>query len=106
MSAGSNLEVAMKHKSKTEVLVVGAGPVGMTVALLLARAGIKVQVIDEAERSTVRSYSCGLHPHSLTLFRELGIEEALERVGHRVDRIAFYDGAERKAEIDLSQLPV
>ena len=48
-----------------DVLVVGAGPVGMFAALSLARAGVDVEVIDQAARRAGHSYAVGLHPASL-----------------------------------------
>jgi len=95
----------MKHHSETEVLVAGAGPVGMFTALLLKRAGIDVQIIDQADRTTSRSYSCGLHPHSLSLLSQAGFIDQVQAAGHRISAVAFYDSAERRAEVDLARLP-
>jgi 2-polyprenyl-6-methoxyphenol hydroxylase-like FAD-dependent oxidoreductase len=95
----------MKHRSETEVLVVGAGPVGMFAALQLIRAGIDVQIIDHADRTTSRSNACGLHPHSLALFSRAGLVEPVLQAGHRVDSVAFYDRVEEKAQVDFLRLP-
>ena len=35
----------------TDVLVVGAGPTGLVLAYLLARMGVRVRIVDQAERS-------------------------------------------------------
>jgi 2-polyprenyl-6-methoxyphenol hydroxylase-like FAD-dependent oxidoreductase len=93
----------MKER-QTEVLVVGAGPVGLLTAVMLAEAGIEVQIIDREERTTTRSYACALHPRSVKLLDRLGLaDEILER-GRRIPRIAFYDGEVRRAELKFSQL--
>jgi len=94
----------MKHHKETEVLVVGAGPVGMFAALLLTRAGIDVEIIDQSERTASRSYGCGLHPHSLHLLNDAGLFDSVRDAGYRVDAVAFYDHARRRAEVDLSRL--
>ena len=57
---------------RTEVLVVGAGPVGLCTALLLAEAGIETVIIDRETRTAARSYACALHPGSLELLDRLG----------------------------------
>jgi len=86
--------------------VVGAGPVGMFTALRLAQGGIAVQLIDQEPRTAGRSYACALHPRTLQLLDEAGVaREAIQR-GRRIDTVAFYEGALRRAEVKLSGLPV
>lgn len=92
------------RETQTEVLVVGAGPVGLWTALLLAERGIEVSLIDRESRTAARSYACALHPSTLKLLDSMGLaESALER-GHRVETLAFYDGAARQAEIQFARL--
>jgi 2-polyprenyl-6-methoxyphenol hydroxylase-like FAD-dependent oxidoreductase len=90
------------HEDQTEVLVVGAGPVGLLTALLLAEAGIQVKIIDREERTTTRSYACALHPRVLRLLDLYGLTDALMAYGRKVETVAFYDGATRRAQIKLS----
>jgi len=92
------------REERTEVLVVGAGPVGLLAAILLAEAGIEVRIIDREERTTVRSYACALHPRTLKLLDRMGLAASMIERGRRVEKIAFYDGATRQAEVKLSQL--
>jgi 2-polyprenyl-6-methoxyphenol hydroxylase-like FAD-dependent oxidoreductase len=88
-----------------DVLVVGAGPVGLAAALALVRDGHRrIEIIDEAERRTGLSYALALHPATLEALGRLGVGAALAARGHRIDRIALYDGAVRKAELELTAL--
>lgn len=91
-------------EQQTEVLVAGAGPVGLLTAVLLAEAGIQAQIIDREERITARSYACALHPRSLRLLARLGVAGPIIEKGLRVPKMAFYDGPERRAEIDFAAL--
>ena len=91
-------------EDQTEVLVVGAGPVGLLTALLLAEAGIEVRIIDHEERVTARSYACALHPRTLKLLARLGLAEPLLEQGRRLQTIGFYEGKARCAQIRLSEL--
>jgi 2-polyprenyl-6-methoxyphenol hydroxylase-like FAD-dependent oxidoreductase len=72
-------------------------------AVLLAEAGIKVRIIDREERTTTRSYACALHPRVLRLLDRLGVAKELLEHGQRVEKMAFYDGPDRRAEVALAQ---
>ena len=89
---------------RTQVLVVGAGPVGLMTALSLARAGVEVKIIDREDRTTARSYACALHPRTLKLLDGFGLAEPVIAQGRRVPTVAFYDLGTRRAEIRLRDL--
>jgi 2-polyprenyl-6-methoxyphenol hydroxylase-like FAD-dependent oxidoreductase len=91
---------------QTEVLVTGAGPVGMLTALLLAQNGIKTRIIDQESRTAGHSYSCALHPQSLQLLHRVGLAADAIELGRRIDSVGFYEGNERRAEVKFSGLPV
>ena len=92
------------REERTEVLVVGAGPVGLLTAILLAEAGIPVRIIDREARTTVRSYACALHPRTLKLLDRMGLAAPIIERGRRIEKIAFYDGTARQGEVKLSKL--
>jgi NADPH-dependent dioxygenase len=92
------------REDQTDVLVAGAGPVGLLTALLLAEAGLDVRIIDRENRTTARSYACALHPQTLKLLQRSGLVESLLDQGRRVQKVAFYDGASRRAELDLGKV--
>lgn len=94
----------MHRRENTEVLVVGAGPVGMVAALCLAEAGVGVTLIDEAWRTAAHSYACALHPSTLELLARLRLIDEVLRLGRRVDTLAFYDGPTRRAEVSFGAL--
>jgi 2-polyprenyl-6-methoxyphenol hydroxylase-like FAD-dependent oxidoreductase len=95
----------MARDDQTEVLVVGAGPVGMLTALLLAENGVHVKIIDKEPRTATHSYACVLHPATLRLLHRMDLAKDVLAHGRRLDTVAFYQGADRRAEIKLSQLP-
>ena len=95
----------MLRKDQTEVLVVGAGPVGMVTALLLAESGVKVKIIDQESRTAAHSYACALHPRTLKLLDQLRLADDVLLLGRRIDTIGFYEGESKRAEMKFSELP-
>jgi 2-polyprenyl-6-methoxyphenol hydroxylase-like FAD-dependent oxidoreductase len=65
---------------KSDVLIVGAGPTGLVLALWLTRLGISVRVIDKTSESGTTSRALVVHARTLELYRQLGLaEEMIER---------------------------
>jgi len=86
---------------KTEVLVVGAGPVGLLAALQLADEGIDVEVIDEQWRPAGHSYALALHAASLRLLERVGlVDELLER-GRKLSTMTLFEEADARAALRL-----
>ncbi len=93
-----------RHPHEVDVLVAGAGPVGMFAALQLAEQGLKVQLIDEQSRPATRSYALAIHPKTLELLDVAGISEELIGLGRKVDSLSFFDGKEKQAGVRFSKL--
>jgi 3-(3-hydroxy-phenyl)propionate hydroxylase len=92
-------------RTHDRVVVAGGGPVGSLAALLLARAGIPVTVL-ERERGVQLDYRAStFHPPTLDLLEECGATAALLRMGLVARVSQFRDRrAGRIAEFDLSAL--
>lgn len=87
------------------ILIAGAGPVGAVTALILARAGIPVTLL-EREPGVVFDYRAStFHPPTLDLLEACGASEALVRMGLIAPVMQYRDRrAGRVAEFDLSLL--
>jgi 2-polyprenyl-6-methoxyphenol hydroxylase-like FAD-dependent oxidoreductase len=87
------------------ILIVGAGPCGMTAALELVRRGFSPRIIDKESGPTPLSKAVGISPRSLEILEPTGVTERLLAQGVRMKGVqARYDG-ELLATIDLSRLP-
>jgi 2-polyprenyl-6-methoxyphenol hydroxylase-like FAD-dependent oxidoreductase len=92
------------HHPPPEVLVVGAGPVGLISALFLQQHGVRVEIIDINQRTTQHSYALAIHPRTLRILDDAGLSEELIAAGRKLTKVAYYEGRERRAEIDYSSL--
>lgn len=79
----------LNNHKKTQVLIVGAGPVGMTLALLLHHAGAKVIVIDKRDQPTQLPRGIAVNQASLTIFKQLGLEKIFQD-GVKIPSIQIY----------------
>jgi 2-polyprenyl-6-methoxyphenol hydroxylase-like FAD-dependent oxidoreductase len=73
----------------TDVLIAGAGPVGLTLALALHRRGIAALVLEKREGLSTASRASTFHPPTLEALDELGVFAALRPGGVQVDRILW-----------------
>ena len=94
----------MFSHANPEVLVVGAGPVGLVTALFLQRDGVRAEIVDMHLRTTQHSYALAIHPRTLRVLEEAGFSNELMAAGRKLARIAYYEGRDRRAEIDYSAL--
>lgn len=88
-----------------DVLVVGAGPVGMCLALALAKKRRRVTIIDAGWRPASHTYGVALHPESLDLLDELGVLGPLRPRGQRVEGLLLYVNGEQRGWMSFSGLP-
>lgn len=65
----------------TDVLIAGAGPTGLTLALDLARRGIRVRIVEKADRFSVGSRGDGIQPRTLEVFEDLGVIDEIVSAG-------------------------
>ncbi len=84
-----------------EVLIVGAGPTGLTLAVCLERYGIQSRLVDRLEGPSPLSRALAIQARTLEVFDDLGfVEEALAR-GLRVERINLVATGGRRATLRL-----
>jgi 2-polyprenyl-6-methoxyphenol hydroxylase-like FAD-dependent oxidoreductase len=84
--------MSVDTKYETDVLVVGAGPTGLTLACELLRRGVRCRIIDKASGPATTSRALGLQPRTLELFNTMGIVDQVLSTGGPVIDANLYDG--------------
>ncbi len=96
---------AIELPVETEVVIVGAGPTGLALAVTLATTGVDVVIVDRLAEGANTSRAAVVHARTLEVLGELGAAAALIARGLRVDRFAISDGSRRLLTIPFDDLP-
>ncbi|MGY2224696.1 FAD-dependent monooxygenase [Pseudomonas gingeri] len=91
----------MKH---AEVLIVGAGPTGLVLALWLSRQGIAVRIIDKTAEPGTTSRALAVQARTLELYRQLDLSDAVIEHGHKVPAVNFWVKGEQAARLSLADI--
>ena len=96
----------MKEALRTEVCIVGGGPAGVVLALLLARAGVSVIVLEKHKDFNRDFRGDTIHAATLRVMQQLGLLDALLRIQHeRYDQAYASLGSRRYLIADFTTLP-
>ncbi|QMU77264.1 pentachlorophenol monooxygenase [Streptacidiphilus sp. PB12-B1b] len=91
----------MGHTDATDVLVAGAGPVGLTAATELRRQGVRCRIVDRLAARLPYAKAVGIQPRTLELWDRMGlVRAALEAAAPIRGQLTYLDGAEQP-RIDL-----
>jgi len=96
-----SLEQRSGQPQRRPVVIVGAGPVGLTLALDLARRDVPVVVIDDSDRIGEGSRAVCWAKKTLEVFDHLGVGEAIAREGVRWQRGRVFHGEREAYAFDL-----
>lgn len=88
-----------------DVLVVGAGPTGLTLACALAHRGITAAVVDRQPAGVNTSRAAVVNARSLEVLTPLAVAGRLVELGIRAPRFTIRDGARTLINVDFSRLP-
>ncbi|KTD08298.1 FAD-dependent monooxygenase [Legionella jamestowniensis] len=87
-----------------EVLVVGAGPVGLFCANELTRHGLHCRIIDKKTGLSDKSKALALHIRSLDVLDDSGFLDEVLTQGHRIDGVIFKSGTKQLFDINFAEL--
>src|SRR5215472_19333332 len=88
----------------TGVLVAGAGPTGLVLALWLRRQGVRVRIIDRTNAPGTTSRALAVQARTLELYRQLDLaDEVIER-GHKVPAVNLWARGARAARVSFGTI--
>src|ERR1700730_3372721 len=91
----------MSPTPNPDVLVVGAGPVGLVAGAELARRGVRVRVIDKLAQPTDQSRAIAVHARSLDMFDRMGIVDEMVSTGIKATAMQLYAGHRKLFRVPL-----
>src|SRR5580693_9852202 len=94
--AGQVWEMQM---AQTEVLIVGAGPTGLVLALWLTKLGVKVRIIDKTAEPGTTSRALAVQARTLELYRQLDLADTVVSRGHRTPAVNLWVTGTRAARV-------
>ena len=83
------------------VLIVGAGPTGLTAAVELSRRGIEAHIIDRRDAASSFSRAVGIIPKSLELLEPSGVTDKLLAKAMKLQKLRLYRNAEKIFDIPV-----
>src|SRR5262245_60157087 len=88
----------------TQVLIAGAGPTGLNLALWLTRLGIRVRIIDQTEKPGTTSRALVVHARTLEFYRQLGFADEVIRRGSEFIAVNLWVKSKHVGHIELGEL--
>jgi 2-polyprenyl-6-methoxyphenol hydroxylase-like FAD-dependent oxidoreductase len=89
MNAPSNHDI--------DILIVGAGPTGLVLALWLTQMGMRVRIIDKTEESGTTSRALAVQARTLELYSQVGLAATVVQQGRKIGAVNLWVSGKKKA---------
>jgi len=90
--------------ASTEVLIAGAGPTGLVLALWLRRQGVTVRIIDRTDGPGTTSRALAVQARTLELYRQLDLADAVVERGYQVPAVNLWARGARAARVAFGSI--
>lgn len=87
------------------ILIVGAGPVGLTAAVELTRRGFKPRIIEKDAGPHVESRALAVNPRTLDILEPSGVSKALIKAGIKAKAMNFHGPSGPLFRLDMKNMP-
>jgi 2-polyprenyl-6-methoxyphenol hydroxylase-like FAD-dependent oxidoreductase len=92
------------NRDPAPVLIVGAGPTGLWLALWLTRLGIRVRIVDRAAAPGTTSRALAVHARTMEFGDQIGIARAMVEAGTEVESLNLWAGGRRAARVPIRRI--
>ena len=90
--------------NRSDVLIIGAGPTGLVLALWLSKLGIRVRIIDKTSAPGTTSRALAVQARTLELYSQLDLSDAVVQNGHKVAAANFWVKGKPVTRLPLSTI--
>src|SRR3984957_17963069 len=87
--------------SRTDVLIAGAGPTGLVLALWLTKQGVKVRIVDKTDGPGTTSRAVAVQARTLELYRQLDLTDEVLEQGHKVPAVNLWVRGRKQTRISF-----
>ena len=88
--------------ASSPVLIVGAGPTGLTAAMELSRQGVPIRLVDKASTFSDTSRALAVQARTLELMQQRGLADEMTRIGNPGRAATLYSAGKTLGRLDLS----
>ncbi len=92
-------------KADADIIIIGAGPIGLLLANLLGKRGLRIIVAERRTHSPKGSMAIGITPPSLNILKELSLDRAFVDQGIPITHASVFENGNRLGNVDFSKLP-
>jgi 2-polyprenyl-6-methoxyphenol hydroxylase-like FAD-dependent oxidoreductase len=90
--------------TRSDVLIVGAGPTGLVLALWLTKLGVRVRIVDKTAEPGTTSRALAVQARTLELYRQLDLADAVVKHGHKVPAVNLWVKGEPAARLPFETI--
>src|SRR5712671_1218420 len=88
----------------TDVLIVGAGPTGLVLALWMTRLGVRVRIVDKTAEPGTTSRALAVQARTLELYRQIGLADAVVDRGRTMMAANLWVAGQQAAHVPFGRM--
>jgi 2-polyprenyl-6-methoxyphenol hydroxylase-like FAD-dependent oxidoreductase len=90
--------------TRSDVLIVGAGPTGLVLALWLTKLGVKVRIVDKTAEAGTTSRALAVQARTLELYRQLDLADEIVKRAHKTPAVNLWVQGSRAARVPFEHV--